>query len=585
MLKQQHKLLLETVFLGVVGALAAQVFTFLLRWCQYFFLAWLADYRPPGMTGVAGARPLITGAHTLWLIPVATTFGGLLAGLLVYTMAPEAEGHGTDAAVNAFHNLRGVIRTRVPFIKMIASAITIGSGGSAGREGPTALIAAGIGSVYARKRRYSEEETRLLLLVGMAAGLSAIFRSPIGTAIFAVEVLYSETDFESGALVFTMLGSIVAYAVNGLFVGFRPLFEVPAKLPPLRAVDYCWYIVLGIACGVVATILPMALYGVRDLFHMIPCPPHFKPAIAGLAVGLVAMALPQVLGGGYGWIQAAINGQIAMALLLVLAVAKIVTFSLTIGSGGSGGVFAPSLFTGAMIGGFLSPILHQPPAAFAVVGMAAVFGAAARVPIATLLMVTEMTGGYDLLAAAALAVTLASLLQTLLSASLKYKSLYEAQVPSRPYSPAHYVEDVRIALELLKTPALSKVLDKRGLELLSIVSSGVPVSLAEGKQIRIGALKPKSPCVGQPIGAGCLKGQEEVELILVLRGNRALWPHSDLRLEAGDRLVAVASEPAWSSLSDHLVKLGAPPPHKVTPGAPPYELTHESHSPDRPSAP
>jgi chloride channel protein, CIC family len=568
MLKPQHRLLIDTVLLGVVGALSAQAFMFLLRWCQTFFLDWLAQYRPPGLTGGADVASMVTGAHTLWLIPVSTTLGGLLAGLLVYSLAPEAEGHGTDAAVNAFHNLRGVIRTRVPFIKMVASAITIGSGGSAGREGLTALISAGIGCIYARKRGYSDKETRLLLLVGMAAGLSAIFRSPIGTAIFAIEVLYSETEFESGALVFTMLGSIVAYAINGFFVGFRPLFEVPAKLTPVSAGDYGWYIVLGIACGVVATILPMALYGVRDLFKSIPCPPHFKPAIAGLAVGLVAVALPPVLGGGYGWIQAAINGRIPATLLLFLAFAKILTFALTIGSGGSGGVFAPSLFTGAMIGGFLSPILHQPPAAFAVVGMAAVFGAAARVPIATLLMVTEMTGGYDLLVAAALAVTLGSLVQVLLSGSLKYKSLYEAQVPTRPYSPSHHLEHVRIALELLRTPGLSDTLDDQGLELLSLLTSGVPVSLADGKRIRIGTLKPESPCVGQPITASCLGGKDNVEFILVLRGRRALWPHPDLKLEPGDRLVAVTSDSGWSGLSDHLAEVRAP-----------TQLTREPHSP------
>lgn len=558
MLKHRHRLLIDTVLLGVVGALSAQAFVFLLRWCQTVFLGWLAGYRPPGLTGGARISSILTGSHTLWLIPLSTTLGGLLAGFLVYSLAPEAEGHGTDAAVNAFHNLRGIIRTRVPFVKMLTSAITIGSGGSAGREGPTALISAGIGSVYAKKRGYSDKETRLLLLVGMAAGLSAIFRSPIGTAIFAIEVLYSEMEFEAGALVYTMLGSIIAYAVNGYFVGFRPLFEVPAGLAPASARDYGWYIVLGIACGLVATILPMALYGVRDLFRLIPCRPHFKPALAGVGVGLVALAFPEVLGGGYGWIQSAINGGIPTVLLLVLAFAKILTFALTIGSGGSGGVFAPSLFTGAMIGAFLAPILHQPTAAFAVVGMAAVFGAAGRVPIATLLMVTEMTGGYQLLVAAALAVIFSSLVQNLASSSLKYKSLYEAQVPTRPYSPSHYLEDVQIALDLLGKPGLPAGLDFRGLDLLSLLTSGVPVSLPDGKRVRIGVLKPTSPCVGQSITAGCLGGKDEVEVILVLRGNRALWPHPDLALEAGDRLVALMSDSGWSSLSDHLARVGDP---------------------------
>ena len=558
MLKHRHRLLIDTILLGAVGALGAQAFMFLLRWCQTFFLAWLAGYRPPGLPGSAGIASILTRHHTLWLIPLSTTLGGLLAGLIVYSLAPEAEGHGTDAAVNAFHNLRGLIRTRVPFIKMLASAITIGSGGSAGREGPTALISAGIGSVYARKRGYSDKETRLLLLVGMAAGLSAIFRSPIGTAIFAIEVLYSEMEFEAGALVYTMLGSIVAYAINGYFVGFRPLFEVPDGMAPATAGNYGWYIVLGIAGGLVATILPAALYGVRDLFRLIPCRPHFKPAIAGLGVGLVAVAFPQILGGGYGWIQAAIDGRIPTLLLLVLTFAKIFTFALTIGSGGSGGVFAPSLFTGAMMGGFLSAILHQPTAPFVVVGMAAVFGAAARVPIATLLMVTEMTGGYQLLVAAALAVILSSLVQNLVSSPLKYKSLYEAQVSTRANSPSHYLEAVQNALDLLRKRGLPAGLDDRGLDLQSLLTSGVPVHLADGARVRIGVLKPASPCVGQSIAAACLGGKDQVEVILVLRGNQVLWPHSDLRLVAGDRLVAVTTDSGWSSLGSHVDGLGKP---------------------------
>jgi len=546
MLKQQHRLLLDTVLLGVVGALSAQAFTFLLHWSQVFFLGWIAGY--PLLEFGLGRT---AGLHGPWLLPVSTTLGGLLTGLLVYTLAPEAEGHGTDAAVHAFHNSRGEIRTRVPFVKMIASAITIGSGGSAGREGPTALISAGIGSLYAKKLGRSERETRILLLVGMASGLSAIFRSPIGTSIFAIEVLYSETEFESSALIFTMLGSVVAYAVNALFVGFQPPFQVPAKLVTPSTTDYGWYVVLGAVCGLVATILPMALYTTRDFFHSIPCRPHFKPAIAGLGVGLVGLAFPQLLAGGYSWIQSAINGNISTTLLLVFALGKILTFSLTIGSGGSGGVFAPSLFTGAMLGGWLGQTFHQPPAAFAVVGMAAVFGAAARVPIATLLMVTEMTGGYHLLVAAALAVALSSLVQTFLSSSLKYKSLYEAQVPNRAYSPSHYVEQVRIALDLLRTRGFSSAIDTRGLELMSLLASGVPISLVTGKRIRIGVLRPKSPCVGREIGSGCLGTNEDVEFILVLRGNRSLWPHSDLKLEAGDRLIAVATDAGWLSLSAH----------------------------------
>ena len=211
---------------------------------------------------------------------------------------------------------------------MLASAITIGSGGSAGREGPTALIAAGFGSVYAKLLHRSEYERRLVVLMGMSAGLSAIFRSPIGTAIFAVEVLYGGMDFEAGALIYCMLAAIVAYAVNGWFVGWQPLFQVPSHLYAAGLADYGWYVALGGASGILASILPEVFYRFRDLLVALPIPPWTKPGIGGLLLGVLALRLPQVLGGGYGWIQEAIDGRLALGLLLILVVAKMLAFSL-----------------------------------------------------------------------------------------------------------------------------------------------------------------------------------------------------------------------------------------------------------------
>jgi chloride channel protein, CIC family len=549
-LRRQQLLLLDTVVLGVAGAASAWVFVTLLGLFRTLFLEKLAGYH-------------VLGTQGDWLLPVSTTLGGLFSGLLVYRFAPEAEGHGTDAVVNAFHNLGGKIRARVPLIKAIASAITIGSGGSAGREGPTALIAAGVGSIYSHLGNRSEEDRRLLIVVGMAAGLSAVFRSPIGTAFFAVEVLYGEMEFETGALVYALLASIVAYALNGLVAGFGPLFVIPANLPAPLSVDYGWYVGLGIGSGLVATILPMALYGVRDAFHRLPCPPHIKPAIGGLFVGLAAVALPQVLGGGYEWIQEAIYGHIGLVLLLLLGVGKILTFALTIGSGGSGGVFAPSLYVGAMFGGFIGRLFHQPPDAFVIVGMAAVFGAAARVPIATLLMVTEMTGGYRLLVAAALAVILSSFIQMLLVElfSIRYPSLYEAQVPTRAHSPAHYRDQLRTAMELLRSRDFWQGQEVHGLELVSLVESGVPIRFPDGRQLRVGVLRAKSPLVAKHLETAFLGPGDQIELILVLRNDRALWPHAGLRLEEGDHLVAITSDEGWAELSQHV----DPIPHPKRP--------------------
>ena len=543
--------LLDTLVLGVVGALAAQVFIYMLRLTQTLFLRVIAGYSPPGIAVEGGTLHQIIGAHGLWLIPVATTLGGLIAGVLVYAAVPEAEGDGTDTAVRAFHLAGGAIRARVTPLKAVASAIIIGSGGAAGREGPTSLIAAGVGSIYASVTKRSDEERRLLVLVGMAAGLSAIFRSPIGTAVFAVEVLYSGMEFDGRALIHTLLASVMAYAVNGLFVGFAPLFDFPAGLATPGFGDYFRYAALGLVAGGVATLIPLVFYGVRDLFHAIPIPPHVKPALGGLCVGFIALALPQVLGGGYGWIQEAIDGNLAVTLLFALAFAKVLAFSLTLSSGGAGGVFAPSLYVGAMVGGFMASILHQPAAPFVIVGMAAVFGGAGRVPIAAMLMVTEMTGGYEFLVAAALAVSLSYLVQVTLSRRFRYRTLYEAQVRSPAYSPAHHAEHLQTAFRLLREHRAAPLKQLGHLDLRALLESGVPVDLPDDKQLTIATLAPESPMVGEPVRVDTLG--PGAELVAVLHQDYTLLPGSDAVLRAGDQLLVIATLEARARLKVHFV--------------------------------
>lgn len=178
MIKYTWRLIFDSILIGLVGALSAQVFRSMLHISQSIFLGWLAGYKPPTLLEASGELTTqLIGEHGLWLIPVATTLGGLISGIIVFSLAPEAEGHGTDTVIKAFHHAGGFIRARLAPIKLIASAITIGSGGAAGREGPIALITAGLASTYARLTRRPDEERRLLLLIGMAAGLSAIFRS------------------------------------------------------------------------------------------------------------------------------------------------------------------------------------------------------------------------------------------------------------------------------------------------------------------------------------------------------------------------------------------------------------------------
>lgn len=555
--KHELRLLVDTIVLGIAGTLSARAFIWLLALCQNFFLRLIAGYQEPTI-GTEGPRlPQTIGPHGLWLLPLVTTLGGLISGALVFTFAPEAEGHGTDTVVQAFHRAGGVIRRRVPFLKMIASAITIGSGGSAGREGPTALIAAGFSSIYASLTHRTEEDRRLLIIVGMAAGLSAIFRSPIGTAVFAVEVLYGSMEFESRALVYTMLASVVAYAGTGFFTGLHPLFNVPPNLPAPGFRGYLWYALLGLACGLAGVLLPNLFYRMRDAFRAIPVPGLLKPALGGLGVGLLALAWPQILGGGYGWMQQAIDGQLAVHLMLALLFVKMIAFALTISPGGSGGVFAPTLFVGAMLGGALSGLHHEPISAFVIVGMAGLFGAAARVPIAALLMVLEMTNGFQLLVPAGLAVIIAFVVQTSLSDSFKYGSLYEAQVANRVQSPAHYLEALRTAFDLIGSKRIRKAPDLGAIDMLALLESGIPLQLTGGKQLFVGVVQHGSPLIAQSletVAKTVLDGSWSV--LAIFREQGTVVPTAATVINEKDRLLIACSPQVRNQLAGHLVFLG-----------------------------
>ncbi len=544
---------MDSILLGLVGAGATLLFHLILKSCDWLFMKKIAGYALPTIAQSISPKS-IAAPHFNWWIPLVTTLGGLISGILVFTWAPEAEGHGTDTVVNAFHRLAGNIRARVPFLKMIASGITIGSGGSAGREGPTALIAAGFGTIYANITRRSDQERRFLILVGMSAGLSAVFRSPIGTAIFAVEVLYSAVEFESHILIYTLLSSVVAYAANGIYFGMEPLFQVPSKLllPDYRY--YPWYVALGLAAGLIATMLPVIFYGVRDLFHAIPCPQIFKPAIGGFGVGIIALFFPQVLGGGYGWMQMTIGGFLPLHLLIALLFLKILSLAFTVSSGGSGGVFAPSLFIGAMLGGTLAALFHQPAAGFAIVGMAAVFGAAARVPMATILMVSEMTGGYQLLVPAGLAVLLAFLVQSWLSRGIRYHSLYEAQVPTYAQSPAHYVEEMNYAIDLIRAHRIAGQKSLREMDIVSLMQSGIPLTLHSGERMLMGEAQQNSPLAGELIGnlAEATK-DPHLKVLALFRGDEVLLPTRQSRLRPGDGLLMLCSPETESVLKEKLL--------------------------------
>jgi CIC family chloride channel protein len=445
------RLMLLSVIVGVVAGLGAWVFNLCLNWSDWLFMQKAAGYVMPQPAAEGTGQP--TAAPTRrWVLLVVPAVGGLLAGWLVYSFAPEAEGHGTDAMIEAFHRKRGLLRKRVPFIKTVASALTIGSGGSAGREGPIAQIGGGFGSVLATWLKAGDRERRLLLLAGAGAGIGAVFRAPLGGALFGVEVLYREVEFEGAALVPSFIASIVAYSIycaaNGtwgpIFALQRHEFSHPMELP--------LYALLGLICAAVGTIYVKVFYGVRDrLFRPLRIPRHLKPALGGVAVGIIGFFLPETLGMGYGWLQKAIDGQLAVTLMLTIALAKIVATALTIGSGGSGGVFAPSITIGGLTGATTGAILHRffpelvPQCApFALVGMAGFFAGVSKAPIASLIMVSEMAAGYGLLAPLMLTTAIAYLVTP------RRVSIYENQCDRRIDSPAHEGEYVVDVLERIR---------------------------------------------------------------------------------------------------------------------------------------
>jgi len=440
--------LVLSAVVGLFGGVGAVVFYFAANFFNELMLGSVANYHPPSEHGPASidAIPYInslTMDHS-WLLLLLPALGGLVSGFLVYRFAPEAEGHGTDAAIDSFHNKGGHIRGRVPWIKALASVATIGTGGSAGREGPIAQIGAGIGAWLATRLGLSAADRRVLLLAGIAAGVGATFRAPLAGALFAVEVLYRETDFEHEALVPSIISSIVAYSLFGAVTGWEPLLETPLfRFTQPR--ELTLYLVLGICCALLGVIYVRFFYKMRDLFALLPVAPMFKPAIGGLGLGVLAMFVPQVLGSGYGWVQAALYGKVALWVMLTITVAKILATSLTIPSGGSGGVFAPSLVIGALLGGTFGataemffPAMVADPRSYVLVGMAGFFAGVSNTPIATLIMVSELTGNYGLLAPLMLVCVISMIVH-------HRNSIYENQVLSRSESPAHrgdFVVDV-----------------------------------------------------------------------------------------------------------------------------------------------
>jgi chloride channel protein, CIC family len=457
--RSQVRLLGLAALVGVVAGFGGIVFYVATRVVEHYALGVVAGYYPQPHPGGEPSLPWLTGSvHPFypWLLLLVPTLGGIASGLLVFTLAPEAEGHGTDAVISAYHNKQGQIRPRVPLVKIVASAITLGTGGSGGREGPIAQIGAGFGSLLANVLRLRAVDRRVLMAAGMGAGIAAIFRAPLAGTIFAAEVLYRSPEFEAEVIIPAGIASVVAYCIFGAFTGWSPLFTIPdmAFKNPLELGPY---LILALFMAMLAMLYTHSFYGFKGLFGRLPIRKHFRPAIGAFLTGLFGLVLYfafgrsenvlAVLAFGYSALQRALtaDGGAGAAVLMTIALGKILTTSLTIGSGGSGGVFGPSMVIGGCAGGALGIVLHNiwpaavpHPASFVIVGMAGFFAAAAKTPFSTLIIVSEMTGGYSLLLPSLWVCTLSFILSD-------QKSIYSSQVEGRSRSPAHqgsYVREV-----------------------------------------------------------------------------------------------------------------------------------------------
>ena len=404
---------------GAGAGLGAVVFRTLIVWFTQLFSGH-ADYSAAGHS----ANPLVPFLG-MWFVVLAPVVGGLIYGPLIWRFAREARGHGVPEVMLAVAERGGRIRPQVAVVKALASALCIGSGGSVGREGPIVQIGSALGSSLGQLLRMPESRLRLLVACGAAGGISATFNAPIAGVFFALELILQDFAVDSfGAVV---LASVTADIIGRAFFGSQPFLVLPA-FHIASGWEYGLYAVLGVLCGLVGIAFIRVLYGTEDLVDRLWHGPEWlRPAVGGVFLGLLLLGLPELYGVGYPVIQNAVAGHIVLWLLAALLAGKMIATSLTIGIGGSGGVFAPSLFMGAMLGtgfgqvaGTLFPGAVAPAGAYGLVGMGAVFAGAARAPITAVIIIFELTGDYTIILPLMITIVIAAALSNLLSRDTIY---------------------------------------------------------------------------------------------------------------------------------------------------------------------
>lgn len=410
----------SNLILGVVVGIGTGFGAIGFRWLIGYFKKFFFD---------GGSQALgFLGGYYIILIPA---LGGLVVGSLVYFFAREAKGHGVPEVMAAITFKGGIIRPRVVVVKALASAVCIGSGGSVGREGPIVQIGSAIGSVVGQVFKVNTRRLKTFVACGTAGAIAATFNAPIGGVLFALEIILGQ--FSGSHLISVIVSAVMAASISRFFLGDIPAFVVPAY--PLHNLwELLLYAALGILCGIFAVIYIRTLYKFEDLFDAFKFPEYLKPVLGGLIIGSIGYFYPQIFGVGYETIELALTGKLVLSMTALLVLLKLLATSATIGSGGSGGVFAPGLYMGAMLGASLGTIFNYiwpdiavVPAAYALVGMGAVFAGSAQAPITAIIMLFEMSNDYRII----LPLMIACIISAVITRSLYPANIYTVKLIRR----------------------------------------------------------------------------------------------------------------------------------------------------------
>jgi CIC family chloride channel protein len=427
-----------TIILGVLCALAAVLFTL----------------------AIEGTRHLLFGLEPSPLrYVIVPTLVSLGTGYLLAKFFPEVRGSGVPQTEAAFHLEQGVIPARVPFGKFLTGVLCIGSGHSMGREGPCVQIGGGLASLLGKWLRLSPSRVKDLVPVGAAAALSAAFNTPVAAVLFALEEIIG--DMNAALLGSTVVASVTAVIVERSILGNEPLFHVP-EYHLVHPAELLAYAALGLAGGMVSVVFCKGLLRTRAFFlRMRPSTTIFQPAMGGLIIGVVLIFVPQVMGVGYEYVDQALNGGLPLKVLLLLCFVKLAATIISYASGNAGGIFAPSLFLGAMAGGTVGVVIHRfaifptgDPGAYALVGMGALFAGIIRAPITSVFMIFELTQDYQILVPLMIANMLSFLISKRYQPRAVYHALLDQDHVHLPEAAGRVVPASRLARDVM-TPDLT----------------------------------------------------------------------------------------------------------------------------------